>query len=900
MLNSARKSSTNACKACARLAATSSSSSSSCSIRFIPTTSTRSITSTTLNRYNASFAQFGQSIKLDELQEEEEQAKLIEQEPTPQSLEQQDDLSSPTIKSSIPSSLDELIASSSSPSSTSPPSSDEPTLSDLYSFTPRRFQIPSATSPESHRTIYLKTWQQTFNRLSKAFSKRQLYSLCTSKTPFGLELDLEGNSKELQSKLRLGTKGRKPKWWKPKKFEQMNKRELITTILVVHWNMVDPDTLPSRIEKGFTPIVEKVIEELNDKTLFLLLSPNCQTIPRITNHLQVKVSFERHPITRNLTLILKGSKTGVMSAKQEIESIDELTEKRVIKLPKQVTSLRPQVYQTVSKLAKTFLEPLEESKTLLATAIESKALIRLNRYLNSVFAIDHIRQSISLFVSLPTTTSSQPNFQYFFSPYQPLTPSQTPAPLASLSGTTSNFSRLRTLNTTTNTTTTTEEEGKEEDLSKWSEKMKMMMKMESNTILSIRTTGETSISRGNGDGSDSIFKALMNPFKNDVKELGGGGGKFELRAEFGHLVFPLYPSSSSSEQGNEFEPMMKTRSNWEKTLNWLKSNLGEKNQTVWIPCAPKGLLNSTGVDTTSSILSGREEEEASSSSTSRQSPFSSLFSDYHHNPSSSSSSSIIEQIKKFPRFESKNFRRLIYYPIQLPTSTSTTNPSTLDTSNQMNTPPIRLEITLKTPDSSFERGGIISSNSDGGKLVEAKLISESKVDIFKPIGEKDLRLKLRQTKILKEEELELLENGSFKIQQGSTLFETLSQSPSTSPFELNFSPSSSSSSSSSSSPQTFFLHSTSLLRQTKISPPISPPPNSDTLESQYSILQEESINFLPEQGTKYKSFELLLTNGEEIETYEILNGRPLISGEGEEERGWEWKKVLEELEKKCR
>lgn len=50
---------------------------------------------------------------------------------------------------------------------------------------------------------------------------------------------------EVANRLRMGTKGRKAKWWKSKKLEQMSKRELIQTILVGKWQMVDPDTVPS-------------------------------------------------------------------------------------------------------------------------------------------------------------------------------------------------------------------------------------------------------------------------------------------------------------------------------------------------------------------------------------------------------------------------------------------------------------------------------------------------------------------------------------------------------------------------------------------------------------------------------------------------------------------------------
>lgn len=168
--------------------------------------------------------------------------------------------------------------------------------------------------------------------------------------------------------------------------------------------------------------------------------------------------------------------------------------------------------------------------------------------------------------------------------------------------------------------------------------------------------------------------------------------------------------------------------------------------------APKGLLESTGV--TTPLLETSSSSTPSSSF--QQSPFSSLFSDYTP-PSTDTESKRLESLKKFPRFESRNFRRLVYLPMQLPptNSTSTAIDKQIDSS-----PPTRLEITLTA---ATEGGG----GSGREMLVEAKMIRESKVDIFLPSFQNDLRLKLRQTKLVDQSQLGLLKDGSFKLVEGS-------------------------------------------------------------------------------------------------------------------------------------
>lgn len=150
--------------------------------------------------------------------------------------------------------------------------SSGPTIQDLSRLSPKRFEIPSSTSPDSHRTVYRRLWDKTYSKLNSSFSKLQIQSLCSLPPPLGLSLDIY--SGELTNKLRIGTKGKKHKWWKPKRFDQMSKRELIQTILVCEFDMVDPDLVPGP-NRG--PRVTDAVP-LSDRTLFLLLSPSKETI----------------------------------------------------------------------------------------------------------------------------------------------------------------------------------------------------------------------------------------------------------------------------------------------------------------------------------------------------------------------------------------------------------------------------------------------------------------------------------------------------------------------------------------------------------------------------------------------------------------------------------------------
>lgn len=151
-----------------------------------------------------------------------------------------------------------------------------PTASDLDPLKPRHFTLPDASSPMSHRLIYAKTWTLAHQRLDRAFNKLQLLR-------FAADLDLNDR------RYRDGIRGKKQKWWKPKKLGQMSKRELAHAIMVLRWGMKDPDTLPAArtgpqvVEcelrrtgqtKAILITILSAALPVSDRILFLLLSPS--------------------------------------------------------------------------------------------------------------------------------------------------------------------------------------------------------------------------------------------------------------------------------------------------------------------------------------------------------------------------------------------------------------------------------------------------------------------------------------------------------------------------------------------------------------------------------------------------------------------------------------------------
>lgn len=192
-----------------------------------------------------------------------------------------------------------------------------PAVKDLNALKPKQFPRPDASSPEFARILYTKSWTSGLAKLNSAFKKSQLLAFVSNPTERGgLELKMD------DPRLKTGTKiGKKARYWRPKKFADMSKRELAQAIMILEWGMVDPEVLPKpRVGK---PVMETI--PLDDRTMFLLLSPNATTIPNISRSYGVKVAFARDPQTAGMLLSLKGTKESVQQAKEEITSLPEVS-----------------------------------------------------------------------------------------------------------------------------------------------------------------------------------------------------------------------------------------------------------------------------------------------------------------------------------------------------------------------------------------------------------------------------------------------------------------------------------------------------------------------------------------------------------------------------------------------
>ncbi|GAA5918487.1 hypothetical protein JCM1841_003259 [Sporobolomyces salmonicolor] len=503
-----------------------------------------------------------------------------------------------------------------------------PTLDDLFALRPRRFTIPSAVAPDSHRTIYRKAWEVAYARIDRAFNKRQLQFFCG---PRALDLDLT----DPDNKLRHGTTGKKHKWWKPKRIDQMSKRELIQTILILEFGMVDPETVPNP-NKG-PRVIEAV--PLSDRTLFLILSPSSPVIPKLARQLGIELSFRRDSKTQVLSLVLRGSALMVAAAKAELEAVDETCKRREFELPKPATTLRPEVYQAVSRVAKAYLEPGSVPNVLVASSVEANSLHKTERLLASAFARDSEQSSTALFASLPTNLET---LRYSFFPHKPL---HAPSPLSS--GATPHFARLKSLSLSPSPVTgeldadaaTAEGDAEHQaqlELLAWSERMRL--ERTSRVALRLPAGG---VGGQLVKSSSSILAALRAPFKADEAE----GATVEIRARFGHVVWPLY---REGDQG--LGPVLPGKWGFETFARWVDKMEG-KVKNVFVPSPPNGFLHSTG------ILTPLPSTSAS---------FASLLSPLPSVSSDELASQQLSTVLSAPSLVSTEVRRLVYRPMNLP------------------------------------------------------------------------------------------------------------------------------------------------------------------------------------------------------------------------------------------
>ncbi|GAA5821969.1 hypothetical protein JCM3770_003027 [Rhodotorula araucariae] len=438
-----------------------------------------------------------------------------------------------------------------------------PTLDDFFSLRPKRFTIPEAESPESHRLVYRKTWEAAFARFDRAFNKRQLLNFASEG---GLNLDVS------DPRLRTGTTGKKHKFWKSKRLDQMTKRELIHTILVLEFHMVDPSTITAP-KQG--PRTSETVA-LDDRTLFLLLSPNSRTIPNMTRQLGVQVAFRRNPQTSVIELVLKGSSSGVTAAQDELELLEHTCARREFDLPGPASTLRPELYQAISRTTKVFLEPGSEPNKLKASAIEPKLVERAERLVNSAFALHAERTSTALFASIPSNLES---LKYAMYPFAPLT-----APSTIVTGGTSHFARVKTLSLTSAIVPSADPAARAlSELLGWSERMRLERTVRQ--AIYVPSAAVSSTGTATRDAS-SVWKLLRAPFAD--------GDEVAVRARFGHVVWPLYRARGGAGNEPELGPAFTGVWSFARFAEWAESSV-KRVKSMFIPAPPTGLLHSTRV-----------------------------------------------------------------------------------------------------------------------------------------------------------------------------------------------------------------------------------------------------------------------------------------------------------------
>ncbi|GAA5821951.1 hypothetical protein JCM11251_004792 [Rhodosporidiobolus azoricus] len=555
-----------------------------------------------------------------------------------------------------------------------------PQLTDLFALRPKRIRIPTADSPDSHRLVYAKDWTAALKRLTTAFTKPQLLRLAGSE---GLEIDVDA------PRMRTATPGRKGKGWRMKRLEQMSKNELAQAVLVGEFGLVHPDTVALNAKTG--PQASETIT-LSNRTLFLLLSPNSPTIPNIARKLGVKTSFRRDPASGLIQLLLKGNQQSVDAAKEEVMLVDELktVEYDSLTLPCAPTVLRPEVYQSISRQTKVFLEPPSPTSSsptdpavhsLSASALISKSLTSATRLLHSAFSTYFTSLSTALSASLPssdtspTTRALNLETRYSMVPVQPLV-----APEPIRSGAATAFARVKALSKPVEgerqlqqsamgamlTGRSLSVEGETppaglagEDLQAWRERMGLSPSLAEKTERSrVGLTAPAAFGQSAyAVEQASVWGLLKAPFAG-----AGEAQKVQVKARFGLVGWPLYPPSSPSgsgkgkgkkrdQQAGGLGPVLAGQWAFEKFREWVGFREREGVRGVFVASPPPNLLASTGV------LNPLPSAPSSS-------PFASLFSSSSSTfDSTSLPDEQLSSLSSTPSLLSTSLRRWVYRPI---------------------------------------------------------------------------------------------------------------------------------------------------------------------------------------------------------------------------------------------
>ncbi|GAA6029832.1 hypothetical protein JCM8097_001069 [Rhodosporidiobolus ruineniae] len=497
-----------------------------------------------------------------------------------------------------------------------------PQLSDLFRLRPKRFRIPVADSPDSFRTVYQKVWSDAADKVGRAFNRKQLNDLAG---PDGLALDLT------DARLRTATPGKKQRFWKSKRMEQMSKRELVHTILILEFGMIHPDRVPEAVKRTGPQTVDALV--LSNRTLFLLLSPKSRTIAKITNELGVKTQFRRSPQSGQIELMLKGNKKSVAAAREEVEMVDDLRECGTtdLTLPLPASDLRPEIFQAVSRAAKVFLEPSSSSPstTLSASAVWPASLTTGSRLLNTALSAHLAQTRTSLYASVP---SNLDRLRYSMTPLTPYTPVSVLEHAGAAA-----FARVKSLSLAPKDVVEESDPAfaAQRELADWTERTKLE-RTERIPVFIPETRREASSTGG-------LLSRLEAPFAPDAA--------VEVQARFGHVAFPLYPPATPEKNG--LEPVCQGQWPFRTLVSWVEKQ-ASKVKSVFIPSPPTDLLQSTGVLSALPVA---------------PSPLSSIFSLAYPSPTSLNPAADPnhelarrKDLDKWPAMESREYRRWVYRP----------------------------------------------------------------------------------------------------------------------------------------------------------------------------------------------------------------------------------------------
>lgn len=282
------------------------------------------------------------------------------------------------------------------------------------------------------------------------------------------------------------------------------------------------------------------------------------------------------------------------------------------------------MFQAVSRLSKTFLEPGSESNTLAATAIDKHSIDRAERLLNTAFTSDALRTSHRTFASLPTSLDS---LEYSLFPFAPANPAPWTA------GATGTFARVQAMSLAplANDPQMSEEQAKHAaalDFEVWAAKLRL------------DKTARVPLSQ---EGPKSALPALMEPFVREVKK----GERLEMKATFGHLAWPVYPPTAQPTADQEgpplgLGPVLEGSWTFAKFAKW-RNEIGDGTKSVFLGCPPPGHLASTAILTP----------------TQSANPFSAILSELDV-------AEMEQDLNTLPTIESEEFRQLVYRPLALP------------------------------------------------------------------------------------------------------------------------------------------------------------------------------------------------------------------------------------------